>query len=85
MFRIKIPWQNSNFLFFYVDYAFLLIFNERERLPNVNLRSRSLFAVAHLSVCLSVDCLSSVTLVRPTQAVQIFVSISTALGTFAIR
>ena len=30
-------------------------------------------------------CLSSVTLVRPTQAVQIFGNISTALGTLAIR
>jgi len=41
-------------------------------------RSRSLFAVARPSVvCLSV------TFVRPTQAVQIFGSISTALGTLA--
>ena len=40
-----------------------------------------------LSVCrLSVVCrLSSVTLVRPTQAVQIFGNISTALGTLAIH
>jgi len=39
-----------------------------------------LFAVARPSVvCLSV------TLVRPTQAVQIFGNISTALGTLAIR
>jgi len=37
-----------------------------------------------LSVCLSVVCLS-VTFVRPTQAVQIFGNISTALGTLAIR
>ena len=42
-------------------------------------RSRSLFAVARPSVCLS-----SVTFVRPTQAVQIFGNISTALG-MAIR
>jgi len=43
-------------------------------------RWRSLFAVGRPSVCLS-----SVTLVRPTQAVQIFGNISTALGTLAIR
>jgi len=42
--------------------------------------SRSLFGVARPSVCLS-----SVTLVRPTQAVQIFGNISTALGTLAIH
>ena len=36
------------------------------------------------SVCLSV-CQSSVTFVRPTQAVQIFGNISTALGTLAIH
>jgi len=36
------------------------------------------------SVCLLSVCLS-VTLVRPTQAVQIFGNISTALGTLAIR
>ena len=48
-------------------------------------RSRSLYAIAHPSVvCLSVVCLS-VTLVRPTQAVQIFCNISTALGTLAIQ
>ena len=51
---------------------------------------RELFAVARpsvcLSVCLSVVCrLSSVTFVRPTQAVQIFGNISTAFGTLAIR
>jgi len=33
----------------------------------------------------SVVCLSSVTLVRPTQAVEIFGNVSTALGTLAIR
>ena len=37
------------------------------------------------SVCLSVVCLSSVTFVRPTQDVEIFGNISTALGTLAIR
>jgi len=42
---------------------------------------RSLFAVARPSVV----CLSSVTFVRPTQAVQIFCDISMALGTLAIH
>jgi len=42
---------------------------------------RSLYAIARPSVI----CLSSVTLVRPTQAVQSFGNISTALGTLAIR
>jgi len=60
-------------------------------LANVNSRSRSLYAippsVCRLSVCRlsSFVCLSSVTLVRPTQAVQIFANISTAFGTLAIR
>ena len=36
-------------------------------------------------VCLSVSRLSSVTFVRPTQAVQIFDNIFTALGTLAIH
>ena len=44
-------------------------------------RSRSLYAVARPSV---VCRLSSVTFVRPTQAVQIFGNISTTLGTLAI-
>ena len=48
-------------------------------LANVNSRPRSLFAVARPSVCLSY-----VTFVRRTQAVQIFGNISTALGTLAI-
>jgi len=39
----------------------------------MNSRSRSLYAIARPSVCLS-----SVTFVRPTQAVQIFGNISTA-------
>ena len=43
-------------------------------LANVN--SRSLYALARPFVCLSSVCLS-VTFVRPTQAVQIFSSIST--------
>ena len=55
-------------------------------LANVNLRSRSLYAIARQSVvCLSVVCRLSVTLVRPTQAVEIFGNISTALGTLAIH
>jgi len=45
----------------------------------VNSRSRSLYAIARPSVI----CLSSVTLVRPTQAVEIFRNISTAFGTLA--
>ena len=51
-------------------------------LANVNSRSRSLYmyAVARPSVvCLSV------TLVRPTQAVEIFRNISVACGTLAIH
>ena len=42
-----------------------------------------LLSPVRLSVCLSVCRLSSVTFVRPTQAVQIFGNISTALGTLA--
>ena len=44
------------------------------------------YAIARPSVCLSV-CLSSVTFVPrpPTQALEIFGNISTALGTLAIR
>ena len=53
--------------------------NNRSILANVNSRSRSLYAVARPSVCRL-----SVTFVRPTQAVQIFGNISTALGTLAI-
>ena len=52
---------------------FTLIFSER---------SRSLYAIARPSV---VCRLSSVTFVRPTQAVEIFGNISTALGTLAIH
>ena len=51
-------------------------------LANVNSRSRSLFAIA---VRLSSVCLSSVTFVRPSQALQIFGNISTELGTLAIH
>jgi len=49
-------------------------------LANVNSRSRLLYAIARPSVvCLSV------TLVRPTQAVEIFDNISTELDTMAIH
>jgi len=49
-------------------------------LANVNSRSCSLYSIARLSVCLS-----SVTFVRPTQAIEIFGNISVALGTLAIH
>jgi len=57
----------------------VLLFSER--------RLTFTFAICYRpSVCrLSSVCLSSVTFVRPTQAVQIFGNISTALGTLAIR
>ena len=50
-------------------------------LANVNSRSRSLYAIARPSVV----CRLSVTLVRPTQAVQILGNISKVLGTLAIH
>jgi len=54
-------------------------------LANVNSRSRSLYAIVRPSVvCLSV-CRLSVTFVHPTQAVEIFGTISAALGTLAIH
>ena len=56
-------------------YSTLTIFSERER---------ALFAVARPSVCRLSVCLSA-TLVRPTQAVQIFGNISTALGKISPR
>jgi len=49
-------------------------------LANVDSCSRSLYAIVRPSVV----CLSSVTLVRPSQAIQIFGNISTALGILAI-
>ena len=54
-------------------------------LANVNSRSRSLYAIARPSVCLSSVCRLSVTFVHPTQAVQIFGNISTVFGTLAFR
>ena len=54
-------------------------------LANVNSCSRSLYAVARPSVVYLSVCRLSVTLVHPTQAVQIFGNISTALGTLAIH
>ena len=53
-------------------------------LANVNSRSRPLIAVARPSVCRLSVCLSSVTLVHPTQVVVIFGNISTTFGTLAI-
>jgi len=48
--------------------------------------SERVYAIARPSVvCLSSVCLSSVTFVRPTQEVEIFGNISTALGALAIR
>ena len=62
----------------YFLYRDLIFMRDVSRfLANVNSRSRSLYAIARPSVV----CLSSVTFVHPTQAVQIFRNISTALGT----
>jgi len=49
-------------------------------LAKVNSRSRSLYVV----VCLSVVCRLSVTLVHPTQAIEIFGNVSTPFGTMVI-
>ena len=46
---------------------------------------RDMLSPVRLSVCLSSVVCLSVTFVRPTQAVQIFGNISTALGTLAIH
>ena len=56
-------------------------------LANVNSSLCSLYVIDGPSVCRlsSVVCLSSVTLVRPTQAIEIFGNISTPCGTFAIH
>jgi len=52
-------------------------------LANMNSSSCSLYVIDGPSVCLSV-CLSSVTLVHPTQAIAIFGNISMPCGTLAI-
>ena len=49
-------------------------------LANVNSSSRSLYVIGRPSVCLS-----SVTLVHPTQAIEIFRTISMPCGTMAIH
>ena len=55
-------------------------------LANVNSSSRSLYVIGSPSVvCRLSVCLSSVTFVRPTQAIQIFGNISMACDTMAIR
>jgi len=63
------------------------VFSERELMFTfaILLSPVRLSSVVCLSHTLSVICLSSVTFVRPTQAVQIFWNISTALGTLAIH
>jgi len=53
-------------------------------LANVNSRSRSLYAIARVVVACH-DCLSSVTLVRPAQPVEIFMNVSSPFGTLATR
>ena len=58
-------------------------------LANVNSCSCSLYVVVRPSVCLSVCrlsvvCLSSVTFVHPTQAIEIFGNVSMPFGTLAI-
>ena len=52
-----------------------------EFLANVNSSSGSLYVIVRPSVCR----LSSVTLVHPTQAIEIFGNVSTPCGTLAIR
>ena len=51
------------------------------KIPRTRFFSLLLYAITRPYVCRLSVCLSSVTFVRPTQAVQIFGNISTALGT----
>ena len=61
----------------YATREFLTVFSERELM--------FMFAICRRpSVCLSSVCLSSVTFVHPTQAIEIFGNISTPFGTMAI-
>jgi len=53
-------------------------------LANVNSRSRSLYIVVRPSVCPLSVCLSSVTFVLPTQAIEIFGTVSMPFSTLAI-
>jgi len=59
----------------------LMVYYTMCMLANVNSRGTEMVQMAHLSVV----CLSSLKFVRPTQAVQIFGHISTALGALAIH
>ena len=61
------------------DVLFLVDADSISRVVALYFIRRSLYAIARPSVCLSV------TFVHPTQAVQIFGNISTALGTLAIH
>ena len=54
---------------------------DKDRTVLAHVKVRYLLSPVRLSVCR----LSSVTFVRPTQAVQIFGNISTVLGTLATR
>jgi len=81
-------WTIRNSLpFFHSFVANFDLFPTTTRKPSVSicfLANMNYAICCRPSVCLPV-CLSSVTFVRPTQAVQIFGNISTALGTLAIR
>jgi len=57
-----------------------VFYNMTQFLANVNLRSGLLYAIAVPSVCRL-----SVTLVHPTQPVEIFSNFSSGFGTFAIH
>jgi len=60
-------------------------FSERDLTTHIHVRLCYRPSVCLSVVCLSVDSLSPVTLVRPTQAAQVFGNISTTLDTLAIR